>query len=283
MSPSAQVERILDELVSLPSLPITLGRVLHMLDDPESRLPDIGRVISHDPALSLKAMRLVNSAYYGLRDKATSVERAIIVLGIKSVRNLVLTATVFETLKCGEEQLVRHSLAAATAARILVKRAGPRSPFDDPEEAFMYGLLHDVGKIVMRQYLPDEWARVVPAVTNGIRAHETERRELGIDHAELGALLAHRWKLPENLIASIGGHHHLARCANDTQRARAAFLALADWMCYETGSPALAGAMCGTPDEMWETAGYQPADLAACLEDLAAAADTIEDMVTLAS
>ncbi len=283
MSPNAQVERILDELVSLPSLPSTLGRIIQMLDDPEARLADIGRVISRDPSLSLKALRLVNSAYYGLRDKVNTVERAVILIGVKSIRNLVLTATVFETLKCGEEQLLRHSLAAATGARLLAKNAGPHSPFDDAEEAFMYGLLHDIGKIVMRQYLPAEWSRIVPPITNGILAHEIERKELGIDHAELGALLAHRWKLPELLITSIGSHHHLERCSNDTQRARAAYLALTDWMCYEAGFPALQGAMCSTADEMWATAGYQPEDLAELVQDLRDSSAVVEELAALAA
>jgi putative nucleotidyltransferase with HDIG domain len=283
MSPSPHVERILDELVSLPSLPTTLGRITQMLDDPNARLADIGKVIARDPSLSLKALRLVNSAYYALRDKVNTVERAVILIGVKSVKNLVLTATVFETLKCGEEQLLRHSLAAATAARNLARSAGPLSPFADPEEAFMYGLLHDVGKIVMRQYLPGEWKKIVPAITNGIRAHEIERQHLGIDHAELGALLAHRWKLPDLLITSIGSHHHLERCSNDAQRSRASYLALTDWMCYEAGYPALQGAMCAIPDEMWTTAGFQPEDLAHLVQELRDSSSVVEEMAALAA
>lgn len=281
MSANRQVERILDELVSLPRLPSTLGRIMQMLEDPNVRLADIGHVIARDPSISFKALRLVNSAYYALRDKVNTVERAVILIGVKSVRNLVLTVTVFETLKCGEEQLMRHSLAAATGARILAKSAGPHSPFEDPEEAFMYGLLHDVGKIVMRKYLPEEWARIVPAITNGIHAHKIERQELGIDHAELGALLAHRWKLPELLITSIGSHHNLARCTNEAQRARASYLALTDWICYKAGYPAMQGAMCDTPDEMWDAAGYQPNDLAHLVHELRDSATAVNELAAL--
>lgn len=283
MDVNSKVEQILDDLVSLPSLPNTLVRINQMLNDPESRLPDIGKVISQDPSLSIKALRLVNSAFYGLRDKANSVERAIILLGIKATRNLVMTASVFETLRCGEQQLIRHSLAAATGARLLAKHLGPGSPFDDAEEAFMYGLLHDVGKIVMRQYLPKEWERVLPAVTNGIRAHEAEMKEIGIDHAELGSILAQRWKLADHLGAAILGHHDLTRCTSDTPRRRAACLGITDWMCYEAGYPALEGAMAGLDDAAWAAAGISPESIAPVIEKLRESEATVNELVTLAA
>ncbi len=280
---NAKIESILEDLVSLPSLPSTLVRINAMLDDPNSRLPDIGKAIAQDPSLSLKALRLVNSAFYGLREKANSVERAIILLGIKPTRNLILTASVFETLRCGEQQLIRHSLAAATGARLFAKHLGAKSPFDGAEEAFMYGLLHDVGKIVMRQYLAKEWERVLPAVTNGIRAHEAEAKEIGIDHAELGAILGQRWKLADDLVMAIKGHHNLARCETDTQRRRAACIAVTDWICYEAGYPAIAGAMAGLDETAWGVIGVTPESVAPLVEQLRESAGTVNELVSLAA
>src|SRR5262245_41004676 len=238
MDKPARIESVLDGLVTLPSLPSTVMRVMQMLDDPDASLQDVGKAIAQDPSLSFKSLRLVNSAFYALRDKVNSVERGVVLLGIKVVRNLVLTASVFQTFKGGEASLLRHAVACGTAGRILSKHAGASPAITDPGEAFMYGLLHDVGKIIMHQNMNAEWTRIAKKASEGkYPSYVIERTEAGIDHAELGARLGTRWKLQEDLVAAIAGHHDLTRCATPQQRRRAAFVGVSDWLCYKAGFP----------------------------------------------
>jgi HD-like signal output (HDOD) protein len=284
MDKSERIESMLDGLITLPSLPSTVVRILGMLDNPDARLQDVGKIIAQDPSLSLKSLRLVNSAFFNLRDKVNSVERGIVLLGVKVVRNIVVTASVFETLKGGETSLLRHAVACGTAGRLLAKHTGANSAITDPGEAFMYGLLHDIGKIVLQQSLPAEWGRVTSAVAQGkLSAHAIETHEIGVDHAELGALLGTRWKLQEDLVAAIGGHHDLSRCATPQQRRRAAFVGLSDWLCHRAGFPALEGA--ATPDHpaMWQEAALNPDPLAPVIDELANSQAEIDELVNLAA
>jgi putative nucleotidyltransferase with HDIG domain len=284
MSKTSQIESILDELVTLPSLPSTLGRIMEMVNDPSVQLGELGKVIARDPSLSLKVLRLVNSAFFGLRDKVTSVERAVVLIGLKPVRNVVLTASVFETLKCGEETLLQHAVACATAGRLLAKHAGAASPFTDPEEAFMYGLLHDAGKIIMQSHLSAAWAKIAPKVSQGkFPAFIIEKKEIGVDHAELGALLAQRWKLQPELVSAIAGHHDLTRCETPAMRQRAAYISVCDWLSYQAGFPALAGAAVPETPGVWEETGFDAGQMAPLVEALAASAESISEMVGIAA
>lgn len=280
MDKPARIQALLDGGVTLPSLPTTVVRVMQMLDDPDISLQDVGKAIAQDPALAFKSLRLVNSAFYALRDKVNSVERGVVLLGIKVVRDLVITASVFDTLKGGETSLLRHAVACGTAGRILCKHAG--AAITDAGEAFMYGLLHDVGKIIMQQNLAAEWSAISKKAGEGkYPAHVIEHRELGIDHADLGALLGTRWKLQENLVAAIGGHHDLTRCATPQQRRRAAFVGVSDWMCYQAGFPALNGAAAPDNPGMWEESGLDPEQVAPAVEVLANSQASIEEFISL--
>jgi len=281
MEKSARVETVLNGLVTLPSLPGTVMKVMQLLDDPDSTLQDVGKIIAQDPSLSLKALRVVNSAFYALRDKVTSVERGVVLLGVKTVRNLVLTASVFETLKGGEASVLRHAVACGTAGRILSKHAG--APITDAGEAFMYGLLHDSGKIILQQSLPSGWELAVKKVSEGkFPAYVIEGRETGVNHAEIGGLLGERWKLQEDLVAAIACHHDLTRCATPQQRRRAAFVAVCDWTCYKAGFPAIAGGIGPDTPGMWEETGFDAEQMGPAIEELAASKDTIDEFMNIA-
>jgi len=278
----SRIESVLDGLVTLPSLPTTVTRIMQMLDDPDASLQDVGKAIAQDPSLSLKALRLVNSAFYALRDKVNSVERGVVLLGIKVVKNLVVTASVFETFKGGEASLLRHAVACGTAGRILSRIPG--AAITDAGEAFMYGLLHDVGKIILQQNMPKEWARITAKAGEGkFPAHAIERHELGADHAEIGGLLGARWKLQDDLVAAIAGHHDLTRCATPQQRSKAAFVGVCDWMCYQAGFPALAGAAGSENPGMWEESRLDRGQVTVCVEELTKSQATIDDLIALAA
>ncbi len=282
MDKPSNIETMLDGLVTLPSLPTTVARTMQMLDDPDASLQDIGKAIAQDPSLSFKSLRLVNSAFYALRDKVNSVERGVVLLGIKVVRNLVVTASVFETFKGGEASLLRHAVACGTAGRILSKSAG--AAITDGNEAFMYGLLHDVGKIIIQQNLPKEWKQIVTHVGDGrFSAHEIEHRVLGTDHAQIGGLLGTKWKLQEDIVGAIAGHHDLSRCATPQQRRRAAFVGVCDWIAYQAGYPAIAGTAVSENPAIWQESNLDPEQMAPAIEELTASQSSIDEFISLAA
>lgn len=205
------LQRIREEIEALPPLPETVALVLKMTHDPDVSAAALTRVISRDQSLTANVLRLCNSAYYGLPRVISSINQAIMYLGFCAVRTLVLTSSMKTTLlrslrAYGYENggLWLHSVATAMAAETLCRRQRP----DLSDVAYTVGLLHDVGKVVMSQYLNPHLAEVRMLVgEERVAFHEAERQVLGIDHAGLGADIAAHWNFPDELVESIRWHH----------------------------------------------------------------------------
>ena len=231
------IDQILDEIVTLPSMPGTLTHVTELLENPDYSVEEVAKAISADPAITLKTLRLVNSAYYGFRQHVASVEHAIVLLGAKVIRNLVLTATALESIQQGAEPFFRHSVASAVCLRAMAN-LHPLPAGATPEQAFIYGLLHDVGKMVLEEFMPEDWQMVLDAArSEKIPVFQAEQRWLGIDHAMVGARLAARWRLSGELVSAIAGHHDLAQCTQPGYRSLAAWTSLADYITSSAGFP----------------------------------------------
>lgn len=259
MNAPYDIDYFLDEVVTLPSLPETVVRVAQMVENPECRLKDVAGAISADPALAIKTLRLVNSAYYGLGQQVTTLEHAVVLLGIKVIKNLALTATVFETFKSGTSVFLRHSVACGTAMRAITENTlTPASKHITADEAFVYGLLHDIGKVIVEEFLPQEAAKI-PALMQARRItwYQAEQALLGVDHAQVGARLAAKWKLAPLLIHAIEGHHDLVRCPDDASRVLAATVAVADYLCGACGLHSCLEARYQYTDDIWEVAGIR--------------------------
>lgn len=195
----------------LGMLPQVTSQVLRLVDNPDASPRQIGAIIERDPGLASKLLKTANSAYYGAPGKIKTVSQAISVLGLSAVRSVIvsqayqqMTAVRGASKKFDRLAFWQHSLATATAARVLAKLRGWR----DPEEAFLTGLLHDAGRLVMDRFLPNEldqaitlsMERVAPLI-------ETEREVLGYTHVEVGNLLAEQWNLPEGVRVALQRHH----------------------------------------------------------------------------
>jgi putative nucleotidyltransferase with HDIG domain len=194
---------------SLPTLPSVLSKILTAAADPEASALELGQLISTDQSLSAVLLKLVNSAYYGLYRRIDSVTQAIVMLGFFEVRNLTLAATAFRSIGGSSSQynrarLWRHSLATAMAtercARLLnATRQG----------CFESGLLHDIGRVVLDLLYPDRFVVATDRVRAGDSSLvEVEREIFGMDHAEVGGLLAERWNLPPAVTEAIQNHHN---------------------------------------------------------------------------
>lgn len=211
---SSRAELILGQLEQLPTLPAVATRLLQVITSDRSAAADVAAVIETDQALTAKVLALVRRAAVGAPE-ARTVERAIILLGFEAVRNAVLAVQIYETFHSAEPQtdsglerveFWKHSLAVGCAAKLIAERLGLGKRRD---EAFVCGLLHDLGKIALDACLPKSYARVLRQTrATGRCLCDVERELLGLDHTVAGKRLATRWKLPQPIIESIWLHHH---------------------------------------------------------------------------
>ena len=252
---SFDIDTLLDEVVTLPSLPDSVVKLTEMLNDPGVDMKSVAHVISSDPAIALKTLRLVNSAYYGLGQEVTNVEHATVLLGAKVLKNLVMTATAFDCMKSSATAFLRHSVACGIAMKSLVNTGSIKGFVGSEDEAFTYGLIHDIGKVILEEYLPDEYTEVCEVVRDeGIPWYMAERAVIGVDHAELGARLAQNWKLTPPVVNAIRGHHDLANCAPE-HKVLAAGLSIANQLCNLSGYRAHPENYAEVVDEMFAVSG----------------------------
>lgn len=202
--------------VGLLPLPHVTVQVIRLVDDPRASTRDFERVITRDAALASKVLRMANSAYYGGNGRITTVGRAIAVLGMNTIRTIVMSLSFHAMVharqrksRFNRQEYWRHSLATAIAGRVLARLK--RSKWD--EEIFLSGLLHDIGKLVADQFLPEEMdmflshtADLTSATVEEILALES--KTLGTTHPELGEYAAQKWNLPEAIRTAIAYHHH---------------------------------------------------------------------------
>lgn len=220
-------------LVSPPDVLIKLNRIL---DDPRCTASMLARTVATDPGLTARLLRLANSPFYGFPSRIDSIERALAVIGMNALRNLVLATSVSETfgrLPVDHMQdFWRHSLHCGLLSRALGERCGMR----DPESLFVAGLLHDVGQLLMFAKLP-EMTREAHARADdcGLPVDALERSIIGIDHAEVGGELLRRWNLPQNLWEPVARHHRPLDVGLDSAQTQtaAAILHVADILASE--------------------------------------------------
>ena len=211
-STEKRIQTIIQGILDLPSLPTVVAKIVELVDNPKTNARTLARLISSDPALTARILKLANSSYYGFPRRIGTINLAIVVLGFNSVRDLAVSASIVDRLNLepGNHRFDMsgfwdHSLGVAIAARMLLKLGSARVI----GEAFVAGLLHDIGRLVIVRYMPAEYARISALVRNGgVALWEAERQVLMMDHAQIGALLCRYWHLPENLCEAISWHHN---------------------------------------------------------------------------
>ncbi len=203
-----KIENVLPMIKELPTLPDVVFKVNEVVNDPSTSATDLETVISRDQAIAAKILRLVNSAFYGLPGRVDTLARAIPLLGFSTVRNLVMSLSIFDLSSISEFDMKvfwRHSFAASTAARAIAFADG----LPDAESQSLAGLLHDMGKIVLFQHFVKEYQQVIKVMEQkNMTFIQAERSLYSTDHAEVGAALADRWGFPPNIAAGIAHHHN---------------------------------------------------------------------------
>jgi len=225
---------IIDKVRDLPTLPDMINKVLALVGDENTSAKELGTLVSHDQSIASKLLKVANSAYYGFMREIATAQHAIVILGFKEVKSLVLGIAVFDTLKQAEsdtslakEEFWMHSMGSALAGQLICKRVEGA----DPETTFTASLLHDVGKLVLDVFFTYEYAKVLEKVRlNGAGMVEAEEEVMGFSHADVGGWLAERWKLPPVLTSPISFHHQVEKAGKDYLQ-MTSIVHLADILC----------------------------------------------------
>jgi len=224
-----RVKKLVDRIQGLPTLPVMLNNINQMILNPRTSPKEVAHVISNDPSLTSKVLRVVNSSFYGFPNRITTVTHAIVILGFNTIKSIVLSSTIFDVfrrnVKPGDfdrTQFWKHSIGCGCAAKAI----GRRLNYPMLEELFIAGLLHDVGKIVMDQYMPEKFVEVLNVVhTRDCLIAEAEMEVLGATHADVGAWLFEKWNLSKGLIETTRCHHNPALAGENTKLAEIIHLA----------------------------------------------------------
>lgn len=213
----------------MPSLSTTVGKVMEICSRTDASPNELNKVISLDPVLTGQVLKLINSAYYSLMNKVTSLTRAITMLGMNTVKNMALSTAIIRSVSGAKKSQAlptkkfwAHSIATGVCAKLLAKANGV--PVMECEEYFVAGLLHDLGKIPFG----DEYIDVLKRVKmECLPLIEVERDMLGVDHQEVGRMIAEKWKLNEAMTCAITFHHDVEK-APEEHRVRVAYVGLAN-------------------------------------------------------
>ena len=214
-----ELKAIIERIDYLPPFPVTVSRALQMLDDPKVTPENIAEAIKFDQAIAINVLRLCNSSYFGLSRSITDIQEALIYIGLSRFREiLVLSGTkqYFENKISGYEvnrgELWGYSLSSAIIANELCALLN----IESCQEIFLAALLHDLGKLILSEYITESLSEIHSKVENeGLTFIEAEKEILGYDHAELGALILEQWGFSKPVIDAVRKHHE-ASSENDT-------------------------------------------------------------------
>ncbi|MDB5294836.1 MAG: hypothetical protein JWO31_819 [Phycisphaerales bacterium] len=228
------------KVTTIATLPEVTAKIIATVEDPKSSAQALHKIVSHDPALVTRILKVVNSAFYGLPGQIGSIERAIVLLGLNAVKNIAVAASLgqlFRGAKLCEgftaRDLWRHCVAVGLASRDLAKQM--KLPMAD--EAFLAGMIHDVGILVSLQLWPEQLRGVCERakLANGGGASfcEMERDAVGVDHQQLGQALSELWKFPRSC-QLVAGHHHAPAALGDQSRVLVSLVYAADTICCQS-------------------------------------------------
>lgn len=210
MEPASFWQKI-SGIKELPTLPTLYFKVNKALQNNEASIKGIADIIEMDQAMSSKVLHIVNCAFYGFCSKISSIPQAVMILGFNTVKNAIVSVSILDVfaLKVKFQGFdVNNFWSHSIAVAVISKRLAEKSRIAPPEDAFITGLLHDMGKLIMMQYFEEEFSRVwEEQQKDGSTFYDAERKILPVDHAQIGAYLAQRWFFPEPLIYAISNHH----------------------------------------------------------------------------
>lgn len=203
MNAQEVIERI-DKIENLPTIPAILRKILGIIEDPKVSLQKISEFVSSDPTLTARILKMVNSPVYGFPGRISSVNHAMVILGLNAVKGLLIGVSVFEVMKKNMVGLWEHSLSSAIYARVIANR----KEIPSPEEISVAALLHDIGKVILLIAFKEDYFKILDMIkTREVYLFELEREYFGITHAEVGGIVGKKWNFPAKLVEPIMNHH----------------------------------------------------------------------------
>jgi putative nucleotidyltransferase with HDIG domain len=205
----AVITKIVQTTGDLPTMPHLTSLIMSKISNPQATTQELNDVISKDQSLAARVLKIANSVFYGCPRTVTSLSDAVSIMGFNSIRSLVMASALrdfFKTTGLTEKLLWEHSIAGGSISKVIARSIR----FSKSEEAFLAGLLHDIGKVILHIKLPDEMSSIVQEVYNnpGTTFTEVEQASFGFNHAQVGELVARKWNFAEEIVEVIGNHHH---------------------------------------------------------------------------
>ena len=208
-----EFKKSVNRIKSLPTLPQVLYKIIETIEMPDSSASDVMNTIKNDPSTSAKILKIANSALYGYTREITDISKAIVVLGFDMIKSIALSVSVFKSFpkinnftKFDRELFLVHSIASAEAAVLIADKIG----YTKKDQAFLIGLIHDIGKVVLDYYFSPEYEKVIAKIrVENCLIRDAEIQILNFDHALIGGWLGEQWSFPESILASIKFHHNI--------------------------------------------------------------------------
>ena len=277
------VQSIVKGIAGLKPIPHVVNKIMEITRDPDSSMAQLAEVISFDAMATANLLKAANSAYYGCSKKFDSIRQAIVFLGMEEVVDLVLMTSSADNLKHPQKgygltagALWRYSVASALLAR---KLAGAKG-ISDIHLIFTAALLKDIGKAILEQYVGGSLQKIQELVSEGKSSfREAEKAVIGIDHAELGAMVAQVWQFSPKMVEIIGNHHQPGEAF--LAKKETAIVHASDALCMMMGiNSGLDGLAYRFDQKAIESIGITPNDLQTVIADFAGELQKVEELIT---
>jgi putative nucleotidyltransferase with HDIG domain len=214
-----RIKRLAQRVMALPPLPTLVAKLIELIDDPRTSAASLGKLISTDQVMTARVLKIANSAFYGFTRRIATVNLAIVVLGFDALKDLCVTVSLRDWFPGDDEDgdldmslFWEHSIGTGVAGRLIARETG----YKISGEVFVAGLLHDIGKLVLKQYLREEFREITQLVRHEDRRFvEAELEVLGLHHGTIGRWLVEKWNLPEHLAEAVAWHHEPANATTN--------------------------------------------------------------------
>ena len=220
-------DKIMMKVSSFPSMPQAGIKLRALLAEKDVSIDEIEGILRHDPGLSVNVLRLANSAFFGIPTKVSTLKHAVVLLGIKRFARIAVSACMSKTMAKAVEgyglspgELWLHSIAVSNTAEALAEYI----KFAETNDVFTAALLHDMGKLVLGEFVKEELQKIKSLAAKGVPLDIAENMVLGTDHAEIGALILGKWSFPGDLVNAVRWHHNPERIKNSNLQSEIVYL-----------------------------------------------------------
>ena len=279
------IQELIKDIKNLKPIPAVINQILEIVDQPDSSMGQIANVIQYDPAVTANVLRMCNSAFFGLKQPAESIKDAVTLLGIDQIIEIVLVNSAAKVLS-GENQgyglhegaMWKYSVSSA----LIAKQIAQKLELKNKNTIFTAALLKDIGKVVLDRFVQDSFEKITALVVNeNFSFREAEKKIIGVDHTELGGMIAKMWKFSPRMVKIIR-NHHLTDISMIKEK-EIAVVYLADCICMMIGIGVSAdGLAYRFNDQVMAELGMEPDDISKIIAQFVFNMQKIEDLFGLA-